>query len=247
MSGGRGDGQSGVIRELSPHDRMFDPAYPEAYFQVGDSALRCIRLAMDAAEKDRLDSILDFPCGHGRVLRTLKHAFPEASFTASDIDRDGVDFCSRTFGARGVYSDPDLAKVDLPGKFDLIWVGSLFTHLPEGRWWSFLDFFDARLAPGGLLLFTTHGRWSAQRIKENESPLGSRAAQLLMLRGYEATGFGFVGSGEQQAYGTSLTKAAAVLERTEAFDDLQLVFCMERGWAGHQDVIACRKVPMGPG
>lgn len=221
---------------------MFDPAYPDAYFQVGESALRNIRLAMDAAGKERLDTFLDFPCGHGRVLRGVKQAFPEAGLTASDIDRDGVDFCAQTFGARGVYSDPDLTKVNLPGVFDLIWVGSLFTHLPDSRWWSFLDFLVERLAPEGLLIFTTHGRWSAQRIREDQSPLaGSREAQLRMLRGYEATGFGFIGSGENQAYGTSLTKAAAVLERVEAFEDLRVISYAERGWARHQDVVACQR------
>ena len=229
-----------MIREISPNDRMFDSKYPEAYFEVGESALSAIRLSMDAAGKERLDTVLDFPCGHGRVLRAIKQAFPEAELTASDIDRDGVDFCVGTFGARGAYSDPDLAKVNLPGAFDLIWVGSLFTHLPDSRWWSFLDFLVERLAPEGLLIFTTHGRWSAQRIREDKSPLGSREAQLKMLRGYEASGFGFVGSGENQAYGTSLTKAAAVLERVETFADLRVLSYIERGWAGHQDVVACQ-------
>ena len=47
--------------------------------------------------------MLDFACGHGRVMRTLKAAFPDALLTACDIDRDGVDFCARTFGAAPVY------------------------------------------------------------------------------------------------------------------------------------------------
>lgn len=220
---------------------MFDPDYPEAYFEVGDSALHCIRVAMEAAGKSTVSTILDFPCGHGRVLRSLKAAFPDAQLTASDVDRDGVDFCSDTFGATGVYSSQDLEEVDLEGSFDLIWVGSLFTHLPDSRWWSFLDFLIERLAPGGLLLFTTHGRWSARHIREDRSPLaGSRQAQLQLLRGYEASGFGFVGSGDQEAYGTSLTSPAAVLQRIQSFEDLRLVSCFERGWGRHQDVIACQ-------
>jgi len=221
---------------------MFDPEYPDAYFQVGDSALRCVRLAMEAAGKSTFSNILDFPCGHGRVLRALKRGFPDAALTASDIDRDGVDFCSRTFGAEGVYSDNDLSQVDLAGGFDLIWVGSLFTHLPDPRWWTFLDFLIDRLVPDGLLLFTTHGRWSARQVRAGQfSPAGSREAQLHMLRGYEASGFGFVGGGDSQAYGTSLTKPAAVLQRIESFEELRLLSYSERGWAGHQDVVTCQK------
>lgn len=240
--------QGDPIKEIAPGDRMFDPEYPDAYFEVGDSALRGVRLAMDAAGKSTFGNILDFPCGHGRVLRALKRGFPEAALTASDIDRDGVDFCSRTFGAKGVYSDHDLGQVDLAGGFDLIWVGSLFTHLPDPRWWDFLDFLVDRLAPQGLLLFTTHGRWSAHQVRDREfPPAGSRQAQLQMLRGYEASGFGFVGAGENQAYGTSLTKPAAVLQRIESFGDLKLISYCERGWAGHQDVVALQKGFANPG
>jgi SAM-dependent methyltransferase len=243
-----GDKEREFIREISPNDGMFDPDYPEAYFEVGDSALRCIQLSMEAAEKPSLGHVLDFPCGHGRVLRALAHAFPEAELTASDIDRDGVDFCSQTFGAKGIYSDQDLTKVELEGDFDLIWVGSLFTHLPDSRWWVFLDYLIERLKPDGLLLFTTHGRWSAHQIRNDQSPLaGSRDAQLQLLRGYEATGFGFVGSGADQAYGTSLTRPAAVLQRIECFQGLKLLSYFERGWARHQDVVACQKSFTDPG
>ena len=235
-------GQIGLIKEISPADGMFDPDYPEAYFQIGESALRCIRLAMTAAGKDGLHNILDFPCGHGRVLRTLKQTFPDAALTASDIDRDGVDFCVRALGATGVYSDHVLGSVALAGGFDLIWVGSLFTLLPEARWGSFLKFLRDRLAPGGLLLFTTHGRWAAQLIREGQSPLGgSKEAHLQMLRDYEATGFGFIGTEGRQAYGTSLAKPAAVLRRLEAFEDLRLLSFFERGWGQHQDVVACQQ------
>ncbi len=231
-----------LIREISPNDGMFDPDFPEAYFKVGESALHCIRLSLDAAGESTVDNILDFPCGHGRVLRTLKRAFPDAELTASDIDHDGVDFCSETFGAKGVYSDHDLGKVDLEAGFDLIWVGSLFTHLPDSRWWSFLDFLIERLAPDGLLLFTVHGRWSARQIREDRSPLaGSREAQLQMLRGFEASGFGFAGVGDQEAYGTSLTTPAAVLQRIQVFEDIRVLSYLERGWGSHQDVVACQK------
>src|SRR5262245_27701876 len=125
----------------------------DAYFLWGASALRCIRLAVDAVGKREVGRILDFPCGHGRVLRNLKAAYPAASLTACDIDRDGVDFCASTFGAQGVYSDDNLDTVHLDDGFDLIWVGSLFTHLPDARWPAFLKFLADRLAPEGLLVF----------------------------------------------------------------------------------------------
>src|SRR5215207_8940972 len=142
---------------ISSNDGMFDARHPDAYFAVGESALRCVRLALQSAGKPSPARILDFPCGHGRVLRFLAAAFPDAQLTACDIDRDGVDFCTSTFQADGVYSHEVLEKVPLGDGFDLIWVGSLFTHLPQQRWGAFLTFLVERLASDGVLVFTTHG------------------------------------------------------------------------------------------
>jgi SAM-dependent methyltransferase len=232
-----------LIRDISPNDRMVTPRYPDTYFLWGDSALRCIRLAMGSVDRSDVGSILDFPCGHGRVLRTLKAAFPDASITASDIDRDGVDFCEETFEASGVYSDDDLSRVHLGGAFDLIWVGSLFTHLPAARWTDFLKFLIDHLGSNGLLVFTTHGRWYAERIREEASPLGgvSREGQLEMLRDFDRTGFGFAKYPERDGYGLSLSAPSAVAGHLQAFDGLRLLLYLERGWRGHQDVVACQK------
>ena len=95
------------------------------------------------------------PCGHGRVLRTLRAAYPQAEIVACDIDTDGVDFCAKTFDAIPVYSKENPEEIDLRRKFDLIWVGSLFTHIRDERWPEFLSFFSRVLAPGCVLIFTT--------------------------------------------------------------------------------------------
>jgi SAM-dependent methyltransferase len=233
---------NGLVRTVSPKDEMFNPEQEDAYFDTGDSAVQCICLAMDAVGKETVSNILDFPCGHGRVLRALAAAFPQADLTACDIDRDGVDFCKATFAATSVYSSEDLSSVQLGGGFDLIWVGSLFTHLPDMKWWAFLDFLTERLAPEGLLVFTTHGPWCAQQIRENNSPLGgARKGHLAMLRGYDATGFGFAGFKQLEAYGNSLATPAAVAQRLQAVEGLRLVLYLERGWSRFQDVIACQK------
>src|SRR6516225_708731 len=100
----------------------------EAYLSVGRSALRCINVSLMVAgiEAETIRTILDLPCGHGRVLRHLREAFPAANITASDLRRDAVDYCAKTFGARPLYSDEDVARIALaPNSFDLIWVGSL--------------------------------------------------------------------------------------------------------------------------
>src|SRR4029453_9635557 len=82
----------GLIEEISPNDGMF-VGNRIHYFAVAQGALECIRVALLAAGKQDVRSILDLPCGHGRVLRKLKAEFPDAALTGCDIERDGVDFC----------------------------------------------------------------------------------------------------------------------------------------------------------
>jgi SAM-dependent methyltransferase len=222
---------------------MVTPRYPETYFLWGDSALRCIGLALDAVGKEAPANILDFPCGHGRVLRSLQSAFPTAKLTACDIDRDGVDFCEATFGVTGVYSDNDLDQVEVGRGFDLIWVGSLFTHLPDARWPDFLDFLASRLAPTGLLVFTTHGPWYAEQIRAGTSSLGGVPSEALMemTTSFDETGFGFAAYPQFDDYGLSLSAPADVTRRLQAIPDMRLALYLERGWRGHQDVIACQR------
>src|SRR3954447_17954814 len=95
-----------LIDTVSPHDLMFDSSWAN-YVMIGASGLRCIRRALrrTGATPQR---ILDFGCGHGRVLRFIRAAFPDAELTACDVDRDAVSFCARTFGAQPVYSNDGL-------------------------------------------------------------------------------------------------------------------------------------------
>ena len=66
-----------------------------------------------------------------------------------------MDFCAKTFGAVPVYSDTDPAAVQIGQQVDLIWVGSLFTHIDPARWNDFLDLFARTLRPGGVLVLST--------------------------------------------------------------------------------------------
>ena len=125
------------------------------YVLAGTTAIALIRQAMAlAGEQNAPAAILDLPCGHGRVMRVLRAAFPDSTLIACDLDRDGVDFCAETFAAVPVYGNTDPARVRIDQPVDLIWVGSLFTHIDPARWNDFLDLFARVLRPGGILVVT---------------------------------------------------------------------------------------------
>src|SRR5437016_1194151 len=98
------------------------------YFKVGLSAIRSIDAAIHHGCLDRVDNILDLPCGGGRVLRFLAVHYP-ARIWAGDLQRDMVGFCAREFGAVPVHSSTDFDQLSIVQSFDIIWCGSLVTHL----------------------------------------------------------------------------------------------------------------------
>jgi 2-polyprenyl-3-methyl-5-hydroxy-6-metoxy-1,4-benzoquinol methylase len=226
-----------VIDEIAPNDGMYKNA-PQVYFEAGRSALRCIRLAMLAAKLDSVGSVLDFACAHGRVLRALKAAFPDAALTACDIRKDGVEFCSRVFGATGVISKRNPAEIDLDGPFDLIWCGSLLTHVEAERWVPFLKLFESVLSPGGVVVFTTYGRFTAERLRTGKGTLNLTQEQIKeVLRDFDETGFGFHTT---RADRDCIASPAWVCNQLEEIPGLRILLYFERGWL-RQDAIACVK------
>src|SRR5438552_18413641 len=72
----------GLNTHVSPADGMYKRNDKKHYFAVGRSALACVRMALGEAGAPTPRSILDLPCGHGRVLRFLHAAYPAAQLTA---------------------------------------------------------------------------------------------------------------------------------------------------------------------
>jgi SAM-dependent methyltransferase len=206
------------------------------YFKVGLSAIGLIEAAMDAAGLASVGRVLDLPCGHGRVLRFLVQRFPQAGFTAADLDRKGVDFCVRTFGIEGIHSQLDLTRFSLQHQFDLIWCGSLITHLDAFGIQKLLAFFARHLLPGGLLVFTAHGERVIQKMLNREFDYGIADENIpSLIDSYRKSGFGFADYPRASGYGVSLTKPEWIRAESRKLD-LDEVYFREHGWDDHQDV-----------
>ena len=104
-----------------------------------------------------------------RVARHLAAEFPKATLLACDIDSVAVQFCADQFGAIPVVTDGDLSRLSFDD-VDLIWCGSLMSHLPRHIFLDAIRLFSRSLAPNGLAIFTTHGRHSTHYLRGRESP-----------------------------------------------------------------------------
>ena len=230
-----------MIEEISPRDGMWEGDRQE-YFEIAASGLECVRKALQAAGRDSVERILDFGCGHGRVMRALRAEFPGAELTACDLDEDGVRFCMERFGAMGVVSRPEIPLISLPGSYDAIWCGSVLTHLATPRWKQLLDRFAEWLAPGGVAVFTTHGQSTADTLRARHWTYGLADAEIdAVLARFDHAGFGYIEYPGQAGYGFSLCVPAWVQGFLESFDTLELVMFEDKGWTGHQDVFAVKR------
>lgn len=215
-------------------------ADPDFYWSWGRRAAERVAASIDHVPQ----RLLVLPCGHGRELRWLRAAYPEAAITACDLDQDGVEFCAATFpDVTGVVSDEDPQRVELDGGYDAIWVGSLLTHLDGHRWPGFLDLFSRSLARDGRVIFTTHGPRVAKNLRAGRD-LGLGDVDLQrVLAAHDRTGFGYADYPGQDRYGISLSSARWVTERIEDTQGLELVRHVRRGWGAwhwHHAAWVCR-------
>ena len=232
-----------LIREISPDERMeWDDR--DVYYSVGLSALKAIRLAALAAGKSSFDSILDMPSGHGRVLRWLKAAYPDARLTACDLLTDGVDYCAQTFGATPVYSSPYPTAAAFPDRYDLIFVGSLLTHVDAHHWDHLIALWHGLLTPDGLLVVTTHGDLAAARMRGGDLYGYPHPSIVRALATYDRAGFCFLAEPEKTDYGITLARPEWTLARLGRHPDFRVVLYSEALWAQHQDVAAVVRRPL---
>ncbi|HEV7746967.1 MAG TPA: class I SAM-dependent methyltransferase [Pyrinomonadaceae bacterium] len=225
-----------VSSRIYPGDGMYHGDATH-YFKVGLSAIQCIDEALARTNSAEVQRILDFPCGSGRVLRFLRQRFPAAEITACELEPGPVEFCVRTFGALPAFSSLNLDEVSLEQRFDLIWCGSLATHLNGRGILSLLRLFHRQLRTGGLMIFTTHGDFVPGRILRRDFDYGLTPEQINRIgASYPETGYGFEDYPGEKDYGVSLTSPDWIRSRVAEVGGLREVYFKERGWDDHQDV-----------
>jgi SAM-dependent methyltransferase len=171
----------GFVDTIHPSDEMYltiaayDHVPPERYcieyHRAGIEALAVLQnvLAHAGRRLPDLDGLLEFACGYGRFTRHLVREFDPARVWSSDIQPGTVEFVSGTFGVNGFPSVTDPAALSFPRRFPLIWVGSLFSHLPRPRFEAWMRRLREALTDDGLLVFSTHGAKVLPQMEKHPS------------------------------------------------------------------------------
>jgi SAM-dependent methyltransferase len=218
-----------ISLEVHRNDEMYVPLDAKHYLSTGLGTLRCIENALQKSGRPSVQSNLDFPCGYGRVLRFLRARFPDADITVSEFDKGGLEFCGRTFSARAVQSDTDFSKLSIPGSFDLIWCGSLLTHLDENSAAKLIEFFYRHLAPRGTCLLTTHGTSSVNYVRQTRRAYGlNPSGRESLLLQYDDRGYGYADYSGKKGFGVSVASPERMLSLARSVGHWQGLSFLQR-------------------
>ena len=236
-----------LVKDIAAHDQMAQ-GHLGHYFGVGLSAIWTLENVLRGRESllqqgKPIQSILDFGCGCGcgRIGRFLRARFPTAELSATDFRKSDVDWYVKHF-------DAALAPDTLPpDTYDLIWLGSVFTHLSEAAATALLAKLLPSLRADGVLTFSTQGRFSYEMVRNattSEAEANPWLAYNLipslrqeLVAGYERTGYGYVEYPGDTGYGVCIADPIWYSNTVFGLADVTQIFFQERGLDDHQDVV----------
>jgi SAM-dependent methyltransferase len=235
---------SHIETKVHPMDEMylFFTSHPDhkdtplqSYFDSGAGMIRTLLEILDkiGLRLEETNSFLEFACGYGRFTRHLVKIVPPLKITGADVYKEAVDFQKTVFGVKGFYSEFDPEDVTIPEKYDIIFVASLFSHLPLNTWRPWLKKLYHSLNENGVLIFSTHG--SSCMADPGKMPdegflyCHMSESKILSFKDYATT------------YVTSEFVHKAVNEETGQFVLLDIPKCL---W-NYQDVYIVQKFKMG--
>ncbi|MGB3192384.1 MAG: methyltransferase domain-containing protein [Limnoraphis sp.] len=126
------------------------------YYLLGRSIIDSIRQIINThfGSFAQVDSFLDFACGYGRSTRFLIQEIAPEKVWVSDIYANAVKFQIETFGVNGIISTREPEDYPSDKKFDCIYAGSFFSHMPQRTFTRWMQRLYDLLTPEGLLIFS---------------------------------------------------------------------------------------------
>jgi SAM-dependent methyltransferase len=122
-------------------------------------------LSRSLREADRelrdIEACLEIGCGYGRIVRELRREISPSAISVCDVIEEGARFTAAEFGVRRVPVVEAMGP-EYDRSFDLIYLLSVYTHLPMHMMENNLTRVSALLKPNGVLVFSTHGKQSAE-------------------------------------------------------------------------------------
>ena len=206
----------------------------ESFLAVGKRIAADLERYVGAANLDGgAARVLDFGCGCGRVLRFLPRDDRAWQIHGSDLDAEAIAWCRQNLAHLATFStNAPAPPLPYPSDFfDFVYSISVFTHLPENLQLRWLEELRRVTRAGAYLLLSTHG--------EGLFHLVSRRGR----RALRESGFYYCGNrstdGLPDFYQTAFHQRRYIEREWSRF--FEIVRIDEKGIAGRQDAILCRR------
>ena len=134
--------------------------YSPDFIESGWQTFHIFEQALAGAGREirSFETVLDFGCGCGRVIRAFHQMSPQARLYGTDIDGEAIDWLAGNYQSFAHFSLnghlPPFAFGD--GSFDLIYGISVFTHLSETMQDAWLAELQRVCKLGAFLLLTIY-------------------------------------------------------------------------------------------
>jgi hypothetical protein len=185
--------------------------------------------------------VLFFPCGHGRNLRHFSKFLNSSQIYASDIDESAIDFMLNSFHINALLSDTDFTKIKEFPKMNLIFVGSLITHLNQGASIKLIKMLSKKLKKNGLLILSSHGEYVASRLGLSNN-YGLDLDSIVKLKDdYLKKGYGLAPYSYDPQYGISVISLNWFSNLAYNIPTLKLIRTTPKLWDNHHDVIVFKR------
>ena len=231
-----------VVAAIHPEDFIFrntmrNAATPRAgvqkYFDMGAESTNKLRAVI--AELGMSEAglrLLEFASGYGRMSRHLARKASDIELAACDIHEEAGAFCAAQLNIPFLLSKSVPEDFKSPTEFEVVFALSFFSHMPRSTWGRWLKALYDQVAPGGAVIFTTHGM---------VSHAGTRKRHKL-----SEDGFSFTATSEQKdlpgpEYGVAFSSPQFVEAEIARLPRAKLAIFREGDWFGHQDLYAVRK------
>ncbi|MGA9285451.1 MAG: class I SAM-dependent methyltransferase [Solirubrobacteraceae bacterium] len=139
------------------------------FLQTGQRSLEDLERALAAVDRSLAtqNSILEFGCGCGRIMRWMEDVGSTKTLAGTDIDKQAIKWASENISFASFAVNDGLPPTNYEdGEFDLIINHSVFTHLDESYQDQWLAELQRITAPGGLLVLSTHGEHAFQTAEQ---------------------------------------------------------------------------------
>lgn len=171
-----------------------------------------------------ISTFLDFASGYGRLTRFLVQELSPEKIWIADIYTDAVKFQEEQFGVHCITSVNSPTEFNVDMKYDCIFVGSLFSHLPPESFFEWLRKLYDLLSSNGILIFSVHD----SAVSPDNLQIGEEG--FLFLQHSESATL------DKNEYGTMYVNEFFVGEAIKSVTGNLNFFRKPRGLWGFQDI-----------